>query len=78
MGLGLGQGISKVLTARRLRTGPQGDPELLLLPVEGTLGNTGEVSLPRVTLVPCLCPPLHPHQGLARGSSKIETCLCGS
>ena len=63
---------------RRLRTGPQGDPELLLLPVEGTLGDVGEVSLPRVTLGPCLCPLLHSHQTLAEGASKMETCLCGS
>ena len=38
----------------------------------------GEVSLPRVILGSCLCPPLHPHQGLSGGTSKMETCLCGS
>ena len=63
---------------RRLRPGPQGYPELLLLPAEGTLGDAGEVSLPRVTLGPCLRPPLHPHQALAEGASKMEICLCGS
>ena len=63
---------------RRLRTGPQGDPELLLLPVEGALGDAREVTLPRVTLGPCLCPPLLLPQCLSWGSSKMETCLCGS
>ena len=64
---GLRWRISKVFMVRRLRAGPQGDSELLLLPVEGALGGRGGGLLTQSDTGPLSLPTTPPPPGSVWG-----------